>query len=551
MSTKGNEIFGFPLTGWLYSAEIVSQSTQVKSSHGKPLKESRDLKNGQIFFFGNEEKKERSLTELLRDTPFIKNEVHSWILHDACKQNKEVSQFFCEAGPVWIVNPKRSKNHDDDRSEEGFPAFLSQGHIFSTSPFEKSRDLAGLFVQMFKDFELSSLLVTFDQAMTEEKLGFLVGLEIGFYKFLRIKKKNLKNAERPRLLIRGLSKEVLQEALTIGVSVNLTRHLVNTPANELTTLSYVEAIQKIFSGRKCVKVHTLDEKTLKKEKMGLLLGVGQAAGEHPPRLVHIQYRPVTGAKKKDHPPIAFVGKGITYDTGGLDIKTPEFMRNMKKDMAGSAALIGVAHWMVNTAYPLNCDFYLALAENSIDNAAMRPGDILVSRSGLTVEVHNTDAEGRLVLADAINYAVTKSGEDRPVAIIDIATLTAAMRIALGADLAGICSNHEGLASAALKAGHEQGDLCWRLPLFPGYDSQLKSYVADLTNAPTGRNGGAITAALFLQRFVQGLPWLHFDIYGWADRPFGTIGEIGASGQGVQCLIGLVKNLEISTFARVT
>jgi leucyl aminopeptidase len=190
---------------------------------------------------------------------------------------------------------------------------------------------------------------------------------------------------------------------------------------------------------------------------------------------------------------------------------------------------------------------LGLAENAVDQHSFRPGDVLTARNGLSVEIHNTDAEGRLVMADVMDVATNKHEDSRPAALIDFSTLTGAMRVAVGTEIAGMFANHDGLADLALKSGAVTGDPAWRLPLWESYRSQLKSSFADLANASDSGFGGAISAALFLQRFVKGdTPWLHFDLYCWTDRAVGALGDAGGNGQGVQLGIELLRTIKQET-----
>jgi leucyl aminopeptidase len=215
------------------------------------------------------------------------------------------------------------------------------------------------------------------------------------------------------------------------------------------------------------------------------------------------------------------------------------MRLMKKDMGGAAAVLGLAMWASETEYPRDMDFYLALAENSVDAKSFRPSDVFTARNGMKVEIHNTDAEGRLVLADVMDVAVTQKGKDEPAMIIDIATLTGAIKVALGADIAGLFSNHDGLAEELNMAGFQRGDLNWRMPLFGKYTASFSSPFADMVNAVDGF-GGAITAALFLEKFTRQKPWAHLDIYAWADKASGALASSGGSGQAVQALVRFIQ-----------
>jgi leucyl aminopeptidase len=333
-----------------------------------------------------------------------------------------------------------------------------------------------------------------------------------------------------------IEKSLIEAAVIEGTSVNLARHLVNTPANELNPQSYGDFVENYFSGLAGVSVDIWNEKKMQDENMRLHWAVGKGA-EHAPRLVHIRYRPKNADAKAK--PLAFVGKGITFDSGGLDIKPSSGMRWMKKDMGGSACIVGVANWVTRSGVAAPFDFYLALAENSVDAKSLRPGDVIEARSGLRVEIHNTDAEGRLVLADALDVAVTATGKDEPEMVINAATLTGACRVAVGAEIGGLFSNHDPLADAIHSAGARAGDFNWQLPLFSKYASNFSSPFGDLVNATDGF-AGAITAALFLEKFVRQKPWAHLDIYAWADKAGGALTAMGGNGQAVQCLIQFLK-----------
>jgi leucyl aminopeptidase len=284
-----------------------------------------------------------------------------------------------------------------------------------------------------------------------------------------------------------------------------------------------------------VKVTVLSSKQLQSQKMGLLYAVGQGS-EHEPKFVEIRYVPKVKSKVKK---VALVGKGITFDTGGLDIKPSSGMRLMKKDMAGAAAVIGSMYYIAHSKLPISVSAYLPLAENSVDAKSMRPSDVYTSRNGLKVEIHNTDAEGRLILADALDYAVTN--KIKPDFLIDVATLTGAIKTTLGLEIAGLFSNQDDLAERLLRAAQESGDLAWRIPLYSRYASQFSTPFADLVNAVDGW-AGPITAALFLEKFVRGVPWAHFDIYGWSDKANGVQAHPGGNGQMVSLINQFVRTL---------
>jgi leucyl aminopeptidase len=297
----------------------------------------------------------------------------------------------------------------------------------------------------------------------------------------------------------------------------------------------VQYVQKYFKGIESVKVSVMTLKQIQDEKMGLLNAVGKGS-EHEPRFIEIHYIPKAKSQVKR---VALVGKGITFDTGGLDIKPSSGMRLMKKDMAGAAAVIGSMYYIAQSRLPVSVSAYIPLAENAVDAKSMRPSDVYRARSGLTVEIHNTDAEGRLILADALNYAVTQ--KNKPDFIIDIATLTGAIKTTLGLEIAGLFSNQDDLADQLLRAAQNSGDLIWRIPLYSRYSAQFSTPFADLVNAVDGW-AGPITAALFLERFIEGIPWAHLDIYGWTDKVAGAQSHAGGNGQGVGLLNSFIRNL---------
>ena len=290
------------------------------------------------------------------------------------------------------------------------------------------------------------------------------------------------------------------ERLARGVT--LARNLVNTPANDMDP-DALEAAALDLARRHGASARTVKGEVLARE-FPLIHAVGLAAHQ-PPRLVDLAWGPA------DAPKVTLVGKGVTFDTGGLDIKPPSSMELMKKDMAGAATALGLADALMDAGLRLRLRVLLPIVENAISAPAFRPGDVYRSRKGLSVEIGNTDAEGRLILADALALAC----EDEPGLVIDFATLTGAARVALGPDLPAFFTDHESLADAVMRHGGAVRDPVWRLPLWRPYDAMLDGKVADLNNAPGGGFAGAITAALFLDRFVApGVPHLHFDLYGW-------------------------------------
>lgn len=442
---------------------------------------------------------------------------------------KKTISFSGQYGPVWILqNFEVKKGTHNGLLDESTYAFF--------------RDHAGALVSGFKSNQLGRIEFNFVEAGENTVRGSIVGLELAGYNFLNAFNKVDSKKQIINLKLTGkkksfkFDKKTLEKFQQEAAAIQLARHLVNLPPNEINPETIEILIKKGLNFSKSVKVEVWNEKRLAVENMNLHLAVGKGS-ETPPRMIHIKYRPQKKSTKK---PIAFVGKGITFDTGGLDIKPSSGMRLMKKDMGGAAAVIGLAYWAIHSKYERACDFYLALAENSVDAKAMRPSDVYRSRAGFLIEIDNTDAEGRLVLADVMDVAATKKGADEPEFLIDIATLTGAIKVALGADMAGLFTNDDQLAKQIQAAGQASGEPNWRMPLVQKYFGSMSSNFADFKNSADGF-GGAITAALFLEKFCHGKKWAHLDVYSWNDKPTGALGFAGGSGQPVQSMIEWLKS----------
>ena len=316
-------------------------------------------------------------------------------------------------------------------------------------------------------------------------------------------------------------------------AVSFTRDLVSEPANVLYPAEFARRVKALE--RLGLEVEILGEPEMAKLGMGSLLGVGQGSVRES-QLVVIRWN---GAKDKAAQPIAFVGKGVCFDTGGISIKPAENMEDMKWDMGGAGAVTGLMHVLAGRKAKVNAIGILGLVENMPDGNAQRPGDVVTSMSGQTIEVINTDAEGRLVLADAIWYCQDRF---KPKFVVDLATLTGAIIIALGHDYAGLFSNNDELSQNLLAASAAEGEPLWRLPLPDQYNKQIESMIADVKNTG-GRPGGSITAALFIQKFTGGLPWAHLDIASTAWKKPSSIPTVpeGATGFGVRLLNRMVAD----------
>ncbi len=310
----------------------------------------------------------------------------------------------------------------------------------------------------------------------------------------------------------------------VADGVIFTRELVTEPANIVYPESFVERCRHLEALG--VEIEVLDEPAMRKLGMGALLGVSQGSAR-PPRLLAMRWKGV------DATPVAFVGKGVTFDTGGISIKPAAGMEDMKWDMGGAAAVAGVMKALATRKAKAHVIGVCGLVENMPSGTAQRPGDVVTSMSGQTIEVINTDAEGRLVLCDALTWVQRTHA---PKTIIDLATLTGAMIITLAHEYAGLFSNDDGLAGELLAASTASGDALWRLPMGPAYDKMIDSPIADMKNVGA-KGGGSITAAQFLKRFVEdGVRWAHLDIAGtvWTDKA-GTLFDKGATGFGVRLL----------------
>lgn len=363
-----------------------------------------------------------------------------------------------------------------------------------------------LFAQHVRSVVIA--LPRLEQGMANDQLqSMLIQMESARYQFLDYKTTSKKTRELESVWfhVKDADMDALNRAQSIANGMNFARNLANMPAN-ICTPSYLAEQAKILANQfDCLTATIHDHEALKKMGLGALLAVGQGS-QNPPRLIEMHYE-----GQKDAPLVVLVGKGITFDSGGISLKPPAGMEEMKFDMAGAASVLGVLKACALLRLPIRVVGLLACAENMPSGSAVKPGDVITSLSGQTIEITNTDAEGRLVLSDALTFAARFN----PDYVLDIATLTGAVIIALGHEYTGFMANDETLAECLLQAANESQDKAWRLPLDPVYQESLESPIADILNSPAERIAGSIIGGSFLARFTEAYRWAHLDIAGTA------------------------------------
>ncbi len=405
--------------------------------------------------------------------------------------------------------------------ESGVPTMALAGY---GSPASRSRSRFALAAAVAKlpqgDYHITGGLP--DDQSANEALGWL----LSSYRFDRYRQQSELKA---RLVAPDVINAAQIEALVAGEI--LTRDLINTPASDMGPPDLEQAARDLAEQHGAsIEVIVGDE--LLTQNFPMIHTVGRAA-DRAPRLIDMRWG-------KSGPTLTLVGKGVCFDTGGLNLKPSASMGLMKKDMGGAAAVLGLAHMIMATGLKLQLRVLIPAVENSVSGNAFRPQDILTSRKGLTVEINNTDAEGRLVLADALAYA----DEEKPDQIISMATLTGAARVAVGPDLAPYFSDDPAFVKALENAADTSADPVWRLPFHAPYEAMIEPGIADLDNAPKGGFAGCITAALFLRRFVTDSKYAHFDIYGWnpSDLPARPKGGVGQATRALYAALGPLLKL---------
>ncbi len=343
-----------------------------------------------------------------------------------------------------------------------------------------------------------------------------------------------------RTIWAGASFEAVERGTIIADGVNLARRLVNTSPDDLYPQTFSEEAAAV-AGRTGLEVEIWDEKRLLQERCNAILAVGRGSSRAP-RLVILKYQ---GPGNRAHgaesgPDIALVGKGVTFDSGGLSLKPSDSMITMKCDMAGGAAMLAAAATIAKLKLPIHIVAAIGLAENMTGSKAYKLGDVITARNGTTIEVHNTDAEGRLVLADVLDVVRGL----KPRRIVDAATLTGACMVALGCDVAGLFTNNQPWCDTVAAAARSAGEPVWQLPMYADYDEHIRGDIADIKNVGDGRWGGAITAAKFLERFVGEIPWTHIDIAGpaFAEKPRPWT-DGGGTGAMVRAMVELARSPE--------
>ena len=376
------------------------------------------------------------------------------------------------------------------------------------------------------------------------------GIELGGYRFAKYQAQQNKIYEQRSILsIDLLVGKGLVASTTRGIKTGkiycdatiLTRNLVNEPAKNSRPADLVTIAQQLADGSKgSIKIEIFDQKECELRKMGAFLAVAQGA-THEPYFIHLTYQPEKKDESSELVKIALVGKGVTFDSGGLSIKPSDSMETMKCDMAGAAAVLGVFSVLEKTKPQAIVHGYVAACENMPSGSAIKPGDVVETQSGKTVEIRNTDAEGRLTLADSISEAL----KEKPDYLIDIATLTGACVVALGEEVSGLFSNDQEFAEQLIISAQKEGEQVWPMPLTEDYRPLIKSAIADIRNTSLKRWGGAITAALFLESFVEKTPWIHLDIAGpaYSEQQVNPVNPVGASGAATRMLLRFLRDLK--------
>jgi leucyl aminopeptidase len=418
---------------------------------------------------------------------------------------------------------------------DGFPPVLAVGLGNGEAlDAERLRVAAAIAAGEAARLEANSLAWALPEGLPASAAAdaFVTGTILGSYRFDRFKSGGDDSPRLESLTLIGSAEaaDAAERARIAAEAQNRARDLQSTPANFATPTDLAARAEEIAAGSDALSVEVLGRAELEEKGMGGLLAVSQG-GPQEPKLIVLRYAGGSGPK------LAFVGKGVTFDTGGISLKPGAGMHEMKMDMSGGAAVLEAIAAIAELGLPLHLIAVVPSTENMPSGSAIKPGDVITQYNGKTVEVNNTDAEGRLILADALAYAVEQGAER----IVDLATLTGAVVIALGSTYAAVISNDDALAEEVVRAGAETGELTWRLPLHDEFKELMKGTVADLSNLAKARKAGTITAGSFLEEFVDETPWAHVDIAGTAWDVGRDYTGKDASGFGVRLLIELARH----------
>jgi leucyl aminopeptidase len=420
---------------------------------------------------------------------------------------------------------------------EGFPPTLAIGlGARDELDAERLRVAAAVAAKEARRLDATSLAWALPESGDDAAAAaaLVTGTVLAAYRFDRFKSESDEEAPRlESLTLLGAAElaEAAETARVVAEAQNRARDLQNTPANVATPSFLAARAEEIAATSDSLTVEVLGRPELEEKGMGGLLAVSQGSAEEP-KMIVLRYSGGSSA-----PTLGLIGKGVTFDTGGISLKPGAGMQEMKMDMSGAAAVLETVAATAELNLPLELIAVVPSTENMPSGTAIKPGDVITQYNGKTVEVNNTDAEGRLILADALAYAA-ELGAER---LVDIATLTGAVEVALGSTYAGLVANDDDLAAAVTRAGEETGELAWRLPLHPEYKELMKGTVADLSNLGKKRKAGTITAASFLEEFVGDTPWAHLDIAGSAWDVGREYVGTGANGFGVRLLVELARN----------
>ena len=447
---------------------------------------------------------------------------------------KEILRSIDNKGFKFKLNEMLEINNLSDKKLKSIFVY-GLGNKLNNISFLDYEKIGGRITELTKSKNQISVIIDKDVSNDEFLMRLGYGSILGSYEFNKYKTKNLRKSELSLIeIITNNSLKInrnFNRYKCIAEGVFFARDLVNEPSNILYPKEYANRIKKLK--KYGLKIEVFGETKMKALKMDSLLGVGQGS-QRESQLVLMHWN---GNKAKKTKPLCFVGKGVCFDSGGISIKPSNKMEEMIGDMGGSAAVVGTMLSLAKRKAKVNAIGVVGLVENMPDGKAQKPGDIVKSMSGQTIEIQNTDAEGRLVLADALWYAQKRF---QPELMIDLATLTGAMVVSLGSLIAGLFSNNDKLSKNLINAGEDSGDLVWRFPLNDSYDKLINSRFADMKNIGMG-GAGSITAAQFLQRFVNEVPWAHLDIAGTATgMPKSSTNTSWATGFGVHLLDTFVK-----------